>query len=185
MPAAIGTDFTYTDLGRLRDDLMRHEILGGIHVVSPAPTPRHQLICMHLAAALRRLWDERRALVLCAPVDVKLGESDVVEPDIVAVAAERAGIVGPACIEGAPDLVVEVLSPSSRRRDRGDKRGLFEQAGVREYWIVDDEARVVTQLVLESGRFRETEVRDLLRSAAFPGWSAAVAPMFDSGAFDV
>lgn len=180
MPAVSGTDLTYADLLRIPEDGRRHEILGGVHVVRPAPTPFHQLVLANLVQALQALRLGSRARVLFAPLDVRLGEHDIVEPDLVVIAAARLSIVGSTCVEGSPDLLVEVLSPSTRRRDRGDKRGLYEEAGVREYWIVDPEARVVTQLVLEQGRYRQIEFdRGEFESVAFPGLWVSVDAVFD------
>ena len=88
-----------------------------------------------------------------APFDVVLSDTDVVQPDILFVSNERMGIVTEDNIQGAPDLVIEILSPSTAERDRTFKRSLYARHGVREYWLVDPDARSVEVLVLGEGHF--------------------------------
>ena len=132
-------------------DEPRCELLFGRIYVSPSPTPLHQLITFLLAQWLDAAA-EPGALVLPAPLDVVLAEHSMVQPDVVYISAARRGIVGDR-IEGAPDLLVEVLSPGSARRDRGEKLALYAASGVREYWIVDPQERQIELLVNDGGRF--------------------------------
>ncbi len=136
----------YQDYLLLPED-KRYEIIDGELFVVPAPNVRHQTLLVRLSAIL--LHAEARGLgkVLPAPCDVVLSDENVVQPDILFVTKERLGIVGEANIGGAPDLVVEILSPSSRRKDLEAKRKLYAGFGVREYWIVDPEAETVEALV--------------------------------------
>ncbi len=114
----------------------RWELLDGAVVVSPRPSLWHQEVAARLFEALRalqragagRTWYE---------VDVALGERDVPIPDLVFVRADRPDVIQPHAIVGPPDLVVEVLSPSTKRRDRGPKRRLYARAGVPTLWVID------------------------------------------------
>ena len=148
--------WTYADYCRIPADGRRHEILDGRHFVNPAPSPYHQFVSGSLYAQLRaRIQDTGRGLVLSAPVDVHLASGTIVQPDIVVVRGRTRPISGATKIRVVPDLLVEVLSPSTRRHDQHRKRERYERAGVREYWLVDPEARHITQLVLRKGVYVE------------------------------
>jgi Uma2 family endonuclease len=130
----------------------RAELIQGEIVMSPTPTPRHQLIVGRLFAPLHAVVTSTKwGVVFPAPLDVVLGQ-DLFEPDIAGVAAGRLSIVGRR-IEGAPDLAVEVLSPSTHDRDRFVKREAYARAGVGEYWIVDPDASTVEVFAGRAGRF--------------------------------
>ena len=136
---------TYEEYALLPDDRNRHEIIDGDHYVSPAPFIYHQDLAARLYDLLREAFVATgRGRVLFAPVDVELTVTDIVQPDLIVVLAEHESIVTPSRIVGAPDLVVEIVSPSSRRHDTVLKLGLYRRAGVGEYWIVDPEARRLT-----------------------------------------
>jgi Uma2 family endonuclease len=129
---------TYQDLLRLPDDLLRHELIDGEHYVSPAPAVKHQDIVLNLGRILSIFVRANRlGKVMVGPVDVLFTEHDVVEPDVLFVAAAHGDRVRERYVASAPDLVVEVLSPSNRGYDRIKKRRLYEAQGVPEYWIVD------------------------------------------------
>lgn len=147
---------TFGDYWRFPQDRQRHEIVGGVHHVSPSPHLPHQTVVTRLAAALlRRIEEPGLGRVLVAPFAVQLGPHDVVEPDVLVVLKARAEILTRKRVLGAPDLVVEVLSPSTKAYDHGIKRDLYERARVSEYWLVDAEARTVEQLVLSVNRFEQ------------------------------
>jgi Uma2 family endonuclease len=120
--------------------------------VTPAPKVRHQQVLLRLAQVLGDLADRAGDVALFAPVDVVLADHSVVQPDLVYVRAARAAIVRDR-IEGAPDLVVEVLSPGTARRDLGEKLRLYAEVGVAEYWLVDPDARTFEFLVLRDGSY--------------------------------
>ncbi len=145
---------TYDDLVQMPEDGNRYEIIGGELVVTPAPIPVHQRVLKPVF----RLIDgfvEARGLgeVFFAPLDVQLGEHDIVEPDLIFIARERLGIVERTRVIGVPDLLVEILSPSTRTRDEALKARLYAEAGVREYWIADPDERTLRVYALEGGRY--------------------------------
>jgi Uma2 family endonuclease len=146
--------WTYADYCRIPADGKRHEILGGRHFVNPAPDLYHQTVAARLLYELMRRIEKRgRGRVLTAPIDVHIEPGSIVQPDLVVVATRHASILGPEKLRGAPDLLVEILSPSTQQHDRERKRALYERAGVREFWLVDPKARTIAQLVLRSGRY--------------------------------
>ncbi len=171
---------TYEDYCRIPEDRCRHEILDGEHVVSPAPYVAHQLVLGRLHAELFAQLERRKlGRVLFAPTDVRLGPHDVVQPDLLAIRPERASIITLRWIEGPPDLVVEVLSPSTGRRDRGLKAARYATFGVREYWLIDTDARTIEQFELEGDRYvlRQTATATL-RSLAFPDVALDLAQLW-------
>jgi Uma2 family endonuclease len=164
-------NWTYADYCRIPADGRRHEILDGRHCVTPAPETYHQALVLAMASTLRARIDEPgRGQVFIAPTDVHLGPGTVVQPDILVVAASQRAIVGKAKIRGAPAVVVEVLSPSTRKRDRQTKLARYQRAGVAEYLIVDPRARVIEQYVLEGGTYGEGRRCTLrIELVTFPG----------------
>lgn len=137
---------TYDDYLQLPDDGIRYEILDGELEMTPAPTTTHQRVSRNLHFVIHQhLQATGLGEMLDAPVDVVLAPTTVVEPDLVYVAAQRAGIITRRAIEGAPDLLVEILSPSTARRDRQRKAALYARLGVRFYWIVDPDARTLEE----------------------------------------
>ena len=136
---------TYDDLARMPEDGLRHEIIDGVHFVTPAPILRHQRIVGRLFQAIANYLDVHAGTgeVFGTPVDTVFTQWDVVEPDVVFVAADQQTILTEPNIQGAPALVVEVLSPGTKKRDLGIKKELFDRGGVREYWIIDPKANTV------------------------------------------
>jgi Uma2 family endonuclease len=135
---------TYDDFVRFPDDGQRHELIDGEHIVTPAPVARHQRISGRLFLALgSHVQASRSGEMFYAPFDVILSNYDVVEPDLLFVSNERKELVRE-WVYGAPDLVIEILSPSSRRTDQTKKLAVYDRFGVREFWLVDPDANVVT-----------------------------------------
>lgn len=154
-----GWKLTYDDYCKIPDDRDRHEILDGMHVRSPVPVPYHQSVSRRLQFLLMQPIEAiGLGQIYNAPIDVQLSTFDVVQPDLALVLKGSACVVGPKKLEGPPDLIVEILSPASRSRDLGPKRRLYERAGVREYWIVDPDAKTVTQLERAGDRFEQRAV---------------------------
>lgn len=133
-------------------DEPRCELIFGRFYVSPSPTSLHQAIVLHLARLLDDIAAASGGLALIAPLDVALAEHSVVQPDVIYLTAGHRDRAGQR-VEGPPDLLVEVLSPGTARRDRGEKLRLYAESGVREYWIVDPAERQIEFLVNEGGRF--------------------------------
>jgi len=145
---------TYEDYLEIPNDGKRHEIIDGEHFVNPSPSLYHQRISGAINAQLRRqIQDAGRGEVFFAPLDVQLSDVDVVEPDLIVVLNENLDILTESHIVGPPDLVVEILSPSSVRLDRHIKRKCYEKFRIPEYWIVDPEAHEVEQHCLEGDRY--------------------------------
>ena len=149
--------FTYADYRNAPED-KRYELLDGELVVSPAPKEIHQRVLGNLYVALRSFVRERGGgRVYLAPFDVVLTDTDVVQPDLLFVSNERAGIVTEDNAQGAPDLVIEILSPSTADRDLTFKRSLYARHGVVEYWVVDPEARTIEVLALGEDDFERAQ----------------------------
>ncbi len=169
---------TFADWLRLPDDGRLYEIIDGELLVSPPPGVLHQRIVGELHAQIRQhLRDSGRGEVLFAPVGVRLGD-DVLEPDLVVVLREHADRIGDQVIEGAPDVVVEILSPGTAKRDLVTKRAVYQAAGVAEYWIVDPASAAIEVLVLEHGVYVRLGLfrrADALRSRALPELELDVA----------
>lgn len=141
---------TYDDLLTMPDDGKRREIIGGDLLVNPAPRRDHQELVGSLHWILQRfLHSTEWGRVYTHPVDVYLGPNDVVQPDLIAIRHSRLDIYRPeGVVAEAPDLVVEILSPSTRRIDLVRKMALYARSGVPEYWVVDPEQRTLTVNVL-------------------------------------
>ena len=179
--------WTYSDLVALPEDQLRHELIDGEHFVSPSPNTAHQTISGRLFMALSSyVVRHRTGEVLFAPFDVKLSLFTVLVPDLVYFTAERfARVVNEKHATAAPDLVVEILSPGTRRRDTGRKRAVYDREGVSEYWIVDPEARSVTVLRRPRADAGLTDVAVLtlakgetLESPLFPGLQIPLREVF-------
>ena len=145
--------FTYEDYLNAPED-KRYELLDGELVMAPAPGELHQSVSIWLGSKLFQFVTENRlGKVYSAPFDVVLSDWDVVQPDLVFVSNERTGIITDANLQGAPDLVVEILSPSTAERDKTFKYALYAEHGVGEYWMVDTDAKAITVLLLGEGGF--------------------------------
>ena len=148
--------YTYEDYAGW-DDENRYELIDGkVYIMSPAPAQVHQAISVRLLLKLGNFLDGKSCEVFHAPFDVCLnaaGDKDntVVQPDIVVV-CDNSKLDGKRC-DGAPDLVIEILSPSTSNQDKVIKFKKYLQAGVREYWIVDPESRAVSVYVLDDGKY--------------------------------
>ena len=175
--------WTYADWLRLPDDGFRYELIEGELFVSPPPSIQHQIAVSSLLSAMYQHAKEKElGLVLTAPIGVRLAEKEaIVQPDLLFIRRERLQIVKDDVIDGPPDLVVEILSPSNWVFDRTRKQRAYEQAGVREYWIVDYRARTVDVLVREGHEFVQRgqyHEGDIAPSEALPGFAIPVADIF-------
>lgn len=173
---------TYRDLLNTPDNGKRYEVIEGEMVVSPVPKTRHQLVVGNLFALLRRAQQKGFGVVLVAPTDVLFAEYDVTQPDLLFISKERLHILGEDNVRGAPDLVVEIISESTRRRDVLDKRELYERHGVPFYWIVDPEEESVRVFGLHNGKYGEPAwLRGDQKIACrmFPGIEQDIGSLFE------
>ena len=144
---------SYQDFLGFPDDGQRHELIDGEHYVSPSPFTRHQQISKRLFLALNGHLDPTGAgEVFYAPFDVVLSFFDVVEPDLLVVLDAQRQIVTDKHVQGAPAIVVEIVSKSTRHLDEDQKRRLYSKSGVREYWLVDPDTSSVTVHTAEAVR---------------------------------
>lgn len=144
----IGSRLTYEDYLAFPEDGRSHEIIAGVHYVSAAPNIDHQRISRHIQFQLySQIELPGHGEVFDAPTAVHLSDHDIVEPDLLVVLSARDSYLTERTVAGPPNLVVEVLSPSTRRKDRELKLSLYERTGVDEYWIVDPAARNVVKHV--------------------------------------
>jgi len=130
----------------------RCELLFGRFHVSPSPSVLHQIVLGLLFGALNRIAEAAGSLALFAPLDVTLADHSIVQPDLIYLSPTRRTVVQDR-LEGVPDLLVEILSPGTARRDRGEKLALYLASGVREYWIVDPVERQIEFFVERNGHF--------------------------------
>ena len=176
---------TYEDFVLFPDDGRRHELIAGEHYVTPSPNTRHQDLSLRLILALgNHLAAHPGGRLFHAPYDCVFTDFDVVEPDLLWIAADQLEIITEKHVRGVPALVVEILSPSTRTIDERTKRDLYDRAGVREYWVVDptgnridvhrpnDEGRLVsiTKLYAAAG--------DTLTTPLLPGFSLPLGDYF-------
>ncbi|MEM1228699.1 MAG: Uma2 family endonuclease [Planctomycetota bacterium] len=147
---------TYREYSCYPDDGQRHEIIDGVHYMNPAPSTYHQTVSRRLQFQLySRIELTGLGQVFNAPVDLQLSDHDIVQPDIVVITNDRR-IITPSKIKGVPNLIVEILSPSTVKNDRDLKFSLYEQSLVDEYWIVDPFDHQVEQFVQDNGAYRQS-----------------------------
>ena len=177
-------EWTYDDYLRLPDDGRRYEIIEGVLYVANAPSFDHQYAVTKVSSRLEQhVAEYDLGYVLSAPFEIHLSKrSRPVQPDVFFVASERwPAAAGSQIFEGAPDLIVEVLSPSSYRRDTNIKFTAYEAAGVREYWIVNTNARLVQLYTLSSGEYAllgEFVGDEAVESRVLPGLELVTSALF-------
>ncbi|MDP2320953.1 MAG: Uma2 family endonuclease [Acidobacteriota bacterium] len=165
---------------------VRHELIDGVHFATPTPIPRHQLLVGRLSFEIELYLRAHPGVgqLFGVPLDCVLSDHDVVEPDLILIAEDQMEILTDKNVQGAPALVIEVLSPSTRRRDLGIKRQLFDRAGVREYWIVDGKRnrmeihrRNAGGILAPAGELRAA-AGDVLTTPLLPGLELPLGPLF-------
>lgn len=177
---------TYDDLVAMfpEDDGVHRELIDGEIFVTPSAVTRHQRLSMRLAVSLNNHLDlhPSQGEVFTARFDVVLTAYDVVEPDLLVVLGDQQEILTEKNVRGAPGIVVEILSPSTRKRDLTLKRQLFDREGVREFWIVDPEANTVAVYRRAAdGSFPPATTLgngETLSTALLPGWELQLERLF-------
>jgi len=185
--ASMGTEvipkLSFEEFRQLPIDGKRYELVRGEVHVTPAPATRHQAVIQNLSGTL---WPyvikNRLGEVLTAPLDVRLSGDTALQPDLIFISNARAGIIQENWIAGAPDLIVEVLSPSTTTYDRATKLPVYAEAGVPEVWLIDPQAKTVEVLKLQGKKYfvEATHAGDqALASNLFPGWQLPLRDLFD------
>ena len=173
--------FTYEDYLNAPED-KRYELLDGELIMVASPSIQHQRTERKLSTRVDGFVEQHDlGEMFFAPTDVILSDTDVVQPDLLFVSRERAHIIAHDAIRGAPDLVVEILSPSTARRDLTFKRRLYAKHGVKEYWQVNIDERRVTVLSLGNGDYEVAAVYgsgETLTSSVLPGFALVIDEIF-------
>jgi Uma2 family endonuclease len=158
------------------------QLIAGELVMSSTPIPLHQYIVVHICMKMLQFVEAAGlGQVFVSPIDVRLSERNIFQPDILFISKEKASLIGERMIEGPPDLVAEVLSPSSAYHDLRTKFRAYEQAGVQEYWIVDPERKSVEVFVSSGSKFQlrqEAEGEGAVQSVLLQGLSIDLADIF-------
>lgn len=182
---AAGVKLTYDDFLLFPDDGRRHELIDGEHYVTPSPNTRHQRISgrLHLLVG-GWLQDHPLGQLFYAPFDVVFSRFDVVEPDLLYMSNERAAeILTDKHVAGVPELVIEIGSPGTRKRDETIKRRLYERGGVAEYWVIDPDLDVIRVYRRSGESFQRpqelsAEAGDALTTPLLPGLNIELTRIF-------
>ncbi len=177
--------FSYIDYKSMPESETKHyELLDGEINMVPSPSYEHQFVSINLESALWNFVRENAlGTVLNAPFDVHLGK-DVVQPDIIYISKKRRNIIKADEIHGAPDIVVEILSPSTAQRDRVYKKKLYAKSGVKEYWIVDTDKKVIEVFTLKKTGYDKAfkyKRNQVLTSVLLPKLEINVREIFTEG----
>jgi Uma2 family endonuclease len=181
LPVTEKKKYTYADYLKTPDD-KRYELIEGELLMTPSPVPRHQRISRDLAFALLNFIKEiNLGEVFYAPCDVHLDDENVLQPDILFIAKERLDIIGDKNVQGAPDLVIEIISESSAYRDMVQKKKIYARFGVAEYWIVIPEEDSIEIFILKDTnyqRYKNYTSDDVLESPSLKGLSIPLKEIF-------
>ena len=179
---AVQPRLTYPELRLMPDDGKRYELIDGEVFVTPSPSEKHQRVLVKLLVSIYNHVDARNlGRVYIAPFEVVFGEKTALQPDFLFVSTGRLGIVGPEYVLGAPDLVVEVLSPYRQSYDRVTKLEQYALHGVTEYWVVDPIAESVEINTLAGSRYELKDAfagEEILQSTLLPGWEIPAGNLF-------
>ncbi len=181
-PSASGVKLTYDDFVQFPDDGLRHEVIDGEHYVTPSPNTRHQSISINLTVLIGS-WLEHNPIgrLFHAPFDVVFSNFDVVEPDLLYLSNARAAdALTPLHVRGVPELVIEIGSSGTRKRDETIKRRLYERVGVTEYWVVDPRIDTIRVYRREGDGFARAaefsaQAGDVLATPLLPGLAIPLA----------
>ena len=183
MGVEIVPKLTYDQFRQLPEDGKRYELVRGEVHLTPSPTTKHQIVLARLHASLAAyLAKTRLGRVLFAPLDVRLSADTALQPDLIYVSNANAAIIQEDYIRGTPDLVAEILSPSTAAHDRAVKLHLYAEAGVGELWVVDPQVKTVDVMKLHGQRYLVHTVlagSRALTSTCFPDWELPLQNLFD------
>ncbi|MFQ5455419.1 MAG: Uma2 family endonuclease [Nitrospirota bacterium] len=170
--------YTYEDYICIPDTGKRYQLIEGELYMVPAPIPYHQIVSIRIASNLSDYIETNDlGMLLYAPCDIVLSEEDVVQPDIFFISRDRLNIITDKNINGAPDLVVEILSPSTSKIDRNLKKKLYLRHEVKEYWIVYPDEEIIEVLIIEGQEYK--------RSGLFMKEDALVSPLLQGLKIDL
>jgi len=174
--------FTYKDYKNLPEsETKRYELIEGELIMVPSPNFKHQCISRNIEFILQEFIKKKNlGTIIYAPLDVHLGDN-VIQPDILFISKERSYVITEEEIRGAPDLVIEILSPATAQKDRTYKRTLYAQYGVQEYWIVDPEEKIIEVLTLKEKGYETFSIykkTDTLNSPLLPGLRIKLTEVF-------
>ena len=174
--------WTYEDYVSLPEDGNHYEIVNGVLYMAPSPTGEHQDAILEIAAYLRAYVKlPQLGLVRVAPFDVRLSPTQVFQPDVLVVLNKHRDRIQKRFILGAPDLAIEIASPSTANIDRREKLDAYARSGVPEYWLVDADAHTVEVLMLENRTYRSLglfEGEDTLPTKIVPNFPVQVQQFF-------
>ena len=173
--------YTYEDYLKIDDD-SQYELIGGKLILVPSPRTIHQRISRKLSGFIGGFVDKNNlGELLCAPTDVLLSETEKPQPDILFISKERLDIITEMNIQGAPDLVVEILSPSTGKNDRVEKSRMYYKHGVKEYWIVDPDHKTIEVFIPAEkswNLFQSYDDEDILTSPLLTGLEIQLRDIF-------
>lgn len=173
--------YTYEDYLKTPDD-KRYELIEGDLIMTPSPRPYHQWISKNIEFELEKFIREKKmGKIFHSPCDVYFDDANVLQPDILFISEDRLGIIGEKNIQGAPDLVIEILSESTAYRDLVKKKKVYSEFGVKEYWVVDPEEKTIEIYTLKdmvfvlAGSFSKSEI---LKSTLLEGFTMNLEVVF-------
>ena len=173
--------YTYEDYEKLPEGAP-YQLIGGELIMTPSPVPYHQMISWRIGFELGKFVEDKKSgIVLHAPLDVYLSETETYQPDIIFISKDRLNIIGEKKIEAAPDLVIEILSPSTAYYDLRHKKRIYEKSGVKEYWIVDPMEKSIEVYENISGEFKlfsQAQEKDRVKSKLLEGFGVELEKAF-------
>lgn len=161
---------TYEDYVLFPDNGKRHELINGDHYMTAAPSVQHQAIARNILFLFESYFRKtKKGIIFCSPIDVYLSNYDIVEPDLIIISSENSSIIDDKYIKGPPDIIVEILSSSTKENDLSLKKHLYEKYSVDEYWIVNPFINEIKQFILkEKGYVLAGTHRQVINSPQFP-----------------
>lgn len=182
--------WTYSELVRVfpANLKVKVEILNNRLIIMPAPSIIHQTISNDISSEMTYFVKRNKlGKIFCAPTDARFDEDNVEQPDIMFIAITRYDILEANCINGAPDIVVEIISPANKKREREEKHALYERTGVKEYWTVFPKKRAIKVETLEEGEFQtycEGKKAGEIRSKILEGFSIKIEDIMPESLFE-